>query len=73
METLKFHEKQTDLNWEYDAEGDVLYISLGEPKSAEGIDIGEGIIVRIVPQENEVVGLTITGLSKRVLEMMKER
>lgn len=73
METLKLQERRSNLNWDYDAEADVLYISLGEPRIAEGIDIGEGIIVRISPQNNEVVGLTIIGLSKRVMERMKER
>lgn len=71
MEALKLQEHQSNLNWDYDAEADVLYISIGEPRIAEGIDIGEGIIVRVSPQNNEVVGLTIIGLSKRVMERMK--
>ena len=73
MEALKLQERQSNLNWDYDADADVLYISIGEPKVAEGIDIGEGVIVRVSPQSNEVVGLTIIGLSKRVMERMKER
>ena len=73
MEALKLQERQSNINWDYDAEADVLYISIGEPRVAEGIDIGEGIIVRVSPQNNEVVGLTIIGLSKRVMERMKER
>ena len=73
MEALKLQEHQSNLNWDYDADADVLYISIGEPKVAEGIDIGEGVIVRVSPQSNEVVGLTIIGLSKRVMERMKER
>ena len=73
MVSLKLQERQSNLNWDYDADADVLYISIGEPKVAEGIDIGEGVIVRVSPQSNEVVGLTIIGLSKRVMERMKER
>ncbi len=73
MEALKLQERQSNLNWDYDADADALYISIGEPKVAEGIDIGEGVIVRVNPQSNEVVGLTIIGLSKRVMERMKER
>ena len=73
MEALKLQERQSNLNLHYDADADVLYISIGEPKVAEGIDIGEGVIVRVSPQSNEVVGLTIIGLSKRVMERMKER
>jgi len=73
MEALKLQERQSNLDWDYDADADVLYISIGEPKVAEGIDIGKGVIVRISPQNNEVVGLTIIGLRKRVMERMKER
>ena len=71
METLKIVEKREDLSWEYDEEADVLYISIGEPKPAEGIDIGEGTIVRMDPKTREVAGLTIVGLSKRVLKELK--
>ncbi len=72
MEALKLQEHQSNLNWDYDAEADVLYISIGEPKVAEGIDIGEGIIVRVSPESNEVVGLTIIGLNRRIVKKMKE-
>ena len=42
METLNITEKKNKINWDYDADADVLYISFGNPKNAEGIDIGEG-------------------------------
>jgi len=71
MEVLKILERKESLDWEYDEEADVLYISLGKPEPAEGIDIGEGIIVRIKPETNEVVGLTIMGFSKRTIESLK--
>jgi len=32
--------------WEYDKEADVLYLSIGEPRPAVGLDIGEGLILR---------------------------
>jgi uncharacterized protein YuzE len=53
----------------YDKEADVLYISFGQPQKAEGIDIGNGIIVRVLPETDKVVGLTIIKpfeLSKRI-------
>ena len=68
METIKILEKRENLSWEYDDEADVLYISIGEPRSAEGVDIGEGVIVRIDPENREVIGLTILGISKKVLK-----
>ncbi len=61
-----------ELSWEYDKEADVLYISAGEPRPAEGIDIGEGVIVRIDPKTKEVVGLTIINFARRILEVVKE-
>ena len=72
MEILKIIEKQKDLNWEYDAEADVLYISVGKPRNAEGIDIGEGIIARVDPQTMEIIGLTIIGLNQRVLKNLEK-
>lgn len=58
METVKIMEKKENLNWDYDEEADVLYISLGEPTRASGVDIGEGVIVRYAEDKEEVVGLT---------------
>jgi uncharacterized protein YuzE len=72
MEALKILEKQSNLDWEYDAEADVLYISVGEPRNAEGMDIGEGIIARVEPQTMEVVGLTIIGLRQRMLNALEK-
>ncbi len=64
MATLKLPEK-TESIVHYDREADVLYISFGEPKPAEGIDIGGRTILRIDPKTEEVVGLTILNFSKR--------
>lgn len=71
MEALKILEKKENLSWEYDDEADVLYISVGEPKPAESLDIGEGTIVRIDPRTKEVIGFTLLGLSKRILKQIK--
>ena len=65
MDTLKIMEKKENLNWDYDEEGDVLYISIGEPVKALGLDVGEGVIVRYQEQTGEVVGLTIIGVKQR--------
>ncbi len=70
MESLKILKKE-NLNWEYDKEADVLYISVGEPRPAEGIDIGEGVIVRIDPKTKEVVSLTIINFARRIFEEVK--
>lgn len=62
MEAIKLLEKETELNWDYDGEADVLYLSFREPRAAAGVDIGEGVILRYDEEKGEVVGLTILGL-----------
>jgi len=41
--------------WDYDEEADVLYLSVGNPRPALGMDIGEGLILRYDAANNEVV------------------
>jgi uncharacterized protein YuzE len=68
MEALKILEGKPQLDWEYDEEADVLYISVGKPRPAVGVDIGEGVIVRWDEKRKEIVGLTIIGLRARLTE-----
>jgi len=70
MEAIKILEDAQALNWEYDEEADVLYISIGEPRPAVGTDIGEGVIVRYDEKKKEVVGLTILGFRARTLQSL---
>ena len=44
---------------EYDAEGDVLYLHVGEPVEAEGEETPEGHVLRFEPGTQRVVGLTV--------------
>ena len=71
METIKILDKKENLNWDYDEEADVLYISVGEPQKALGIDIGEGAIVRYKEETGEVVGFTLMGVKERLLSSLK--
>lgn len=71
MEAIKILDKKENLNWDYDEEADVLYISIGEPRKAVGIDIGEGAIVRYIEETSEVVGLTLIGVKERLLSSVK--
>ena len=68
MEVLKILDKPDTIDWEYDEEADVLYLSVGTPKPAVGVDIGEGVVVRYDEVNNEVVGLTVLGLRERVIK-----
>lgn len=72
MEALKILEKQENLNWDYDEEADVLYLTVGRPQNALGVDIGEGLVVRMDAAEREVVGLTVVGLRSRLLKNLAE-
>lgn len=71
METLNITEKKNKINWDYDANADVLYISFGNPKNAEGVDIGEGTIIRIEPDTQEIIGITILNPLHRTLTSLK--
>jgi uncharacterized protein YuzE len=70
MEAVRILEKPAVISWDYDEEADVLYLSVGEPQSAVGIDIGEGIILRYDEAHSEVVGLTLVGLRARLLRSL---
>lgn len=73
METLNISEKKKKINWDYDAEADVLYISFGIAKNAEGVDIGEGTIIRIQQDTNEITGVTILNPLHRTLSSLTDK
>jgi uncharacterized protein YuzE len=66
MATVKILERPTTIDWDYDEDADVLYLSIGEPKPAIGIDIGDGLVLRYDESQHEVVGLTVIGLQTRL-------
>jgi uncharacterized protein YuzE len=63
-------EQPTTLHWDYDEEADVLYLSVGDPRPAVGVDIGEGLVIRFDEAEQSVVGLTVIGLRARTLQAL---
>ena len=67
LPAVRILENPTTITWDYDEEADVLYLSLGEPQPAVGVDIGEGIVLRYDEARKEVVGLTLIGLRARLL------
>ncbi len=73
MEAVKILEKPTSINWDYDEEADVLYISVGEPRPAVGMDIGEGVVLRYDEKQQEVVGVTIMGLRSRLMQQLESK
>jgi uncharacterized protein YuzE len=72
MEAVKILEKPAEITWDYDEGADVLYLSIGEPRPALGVDIGEGVILRYDEAHGEVVGLTLLGLRARLLRSLPQ-
>ncbi len=54
-----------ELQMNYDPQGDVLYCSFGSPREAIGVEREEGVIIRLDPETNDVIGVTIVDFSKR--------
>ena len=72
MEAVKILEKRDRIDWEYDEEGDVLYLSIGKPRKATGVDIGQGVIIRYDEKKKEVVGLTVLGVRSKLMENLRK-
>jgi uncharacterized protein YuzE len=72
VEAIKILEKPEKIDLDYDKEADVLYISIGEPQDAVGVDIGDGVVVRYNEGKKEVVGLTLIGLRDRLQKGLSE-
>ena len=56
-----------NLKINYDEISDVLYISFGDPRPGIATEINEGDLVRIDPDTNEVVGITIIDFKERYI------
>ena len=48
-----------EVQFHYDREADVLYLSVGKPQRAKTIEIGEDFVLRLHPKSGQVVGITI--------------
>lgn len=73
MEALRILDKPEALSWEYDEDADVLYISVGDPRAALTVDLGESVLARYDENEKEVVGITIMNVRRRLLEGLTAR
>ena len=52
---------------DYDPEGDVLYISIGEPQPADDADVTDDDVV-VRTRAGKIVGITILDASARIAE-----
>jgi uncharacterized protein YuzE len=61
------------LNVFYDRKGDVLYISIGAPKAAISKEVDNDVLVRVLPETDEVVGFTILNFAERFGDIKEEQ
>lgn len=55
-----------NLQYFFDREADILYVSKGPPRAdVESEEVGDGIIARLDPVTKEIVGFTILNFLKR--------
>jgi uncharacterized protein YuzE len=47
----------------YDPEGDILYLGFGQPTAATGYQLSDQLLLRVDPQTQRPVGLTIFNFS----------
>ncbi len=68
METVNIHIGPLVFDHaDYDPDGDVLYLHVGEPSEGEGEETPEGHLVRFEPGTQRIVGLTVVN-ARTVLE-----
>lgn len=56
----------TEIKYHYDCCADVLYASIDTPREAVGVKKGNGVILRVDPNTEEIVGFTVTDYMKRI-------
>ena len=53
-----------ELKFSYDKEGDILDISIGDPKEAISKEVEDDFFVRVAPVDNKIVGFSILNFEK---------
>ncbi len=56
MEAVKILGRKERVDWDYDEEADVLYLGVGKPRKANGVDINQGVVIRYDEKKKEVGG-----------------
>jgi uncharacterized protein YuzE len=72
VEALKILEGRDPMRRSYDEDADVLYLSLGEPRPAVSVDIGDGVVLRYDEAANEVIGVTMVGVKSKLLHQLTD-
>jgi hypothetical protein len=61
-----------ELKLKYDRAVDVLYCSFGDPTPALSVEHEDGVVVRLNPDTEEIVGITVVDFFKRFAEKPNE-
>ena len=61
-----------ELKIKYDRAVDVLYCSFGDPKPALSVEQHNGVVIRLDPDTEEVVGVTVVDFFKRFADHPEE-
>ncbi len=59
--------RTSDVRVGYDREHDMLLITIGEPQEAITEEVSKGLYVRVDPDTDKIVGMTITSFEKGFL------
>jgi uncharacterized protein YuzE len=73
MDPIRILEKTSAIDWDYDQEADVLYLSVGAPRPGMGVDLGDGIVLRYDEEAGELIRLTLIGLRQKLAEELSTR
>ncbi len=57
----------------YDKEGDVLYLTIGQPQEAISREMGNDVLLRVHPDTGKIVGLTILNFASRFGNLEQEQ
>lgn len=66
-------DEQKNLNINYDPTADVLYCSFGSPVDAISMETTEGVFLRVDPNTNKTVGVTVVDFSRRFTQHPTEQ
>jgi len=64
---------RNEVQFHYDREADVLYLSVGKPQRAKTVEMGEDFVLRLHPKTAEVVGMTIVNFSRHFPQLKPAR
>jgi len=56
----------------YDREGDVLYITIGEPQVAISQELEDDVLLRVQPETGRIVGMTVLNFTSRFSNLEAE-